>query len=162
MGAGARVAQEDADFFRHFRREGVFNLRGMLIERLLLHPKGLIKEAFSQAVAAQDVARTRFAARFEGELCPLEPHPAFPRHQHEGGAMASELREVARLDYRVPRVFLGMPDRLQQVVNEVLLDCFEYRNLRQAAVVELLRSFGYSRIEGQPGDAPHHVVAYKH
>jgi len=31
-----------------------------------------------------------------------------------------------------------------------------------AAVVELLRSLGYSRIEGQPGDAPYHVVAYKH
>ena len=131
------VVKEGADLLGHFRAEGMFNLAGVLVERVFIDAKRFVEKAFREAMPAEYMPRASLPTRGKRKRCAFQVNQALPRHQQERGPIGRELRQGVRFQNAAAAIFLRMPDGLQQVIDQLLFISGEDGNLCKPPVVKL-------------------------
>ena len=123
--ARSRVPKEGADLFGDLGTQGVLDSASVLVHHVVVDSESVMKQPLSQPVTTDDFLGARLPEAGQKELAGFETDEALPCHPKEGSAVRQEFRHVLSANHRFSGVFLGMPERLQQVVNQFLLDCLK-------------------------------------
>jgi len=135
------MLEEDADLFGDLGTQGVLDSASVLVHHVVVNSEGVMKQPLSQPVATDGFLCARLAEAGQKELAGFETDEVLLCHPKEGGPVRQEFRHVLGAHHTLSGVFLGMPERLQQVVNQFLLDCRENRKLREVAVMQFDTAF---------------------
>jgi hypothetical protein len=129
------MREEDTDLFGDLWTQRVLNPQSMLVHRVIIDVEGIMKQALGEAVAAESLPRARLSEVSKSDFAVLDADQSLVRHAKKGGAVGHEFRHLLGAHDTLPGVFLGVPDGLEKVVNQLSFDGGQNRSRGQAAMM---------------------------
>src|SRR6516225_895614 len=146
------MPEESADLGGYLRAQRVFDLAGVRVQQRFLQTEGVEKQPLRQTMAADDLQGALFTMRRELNVPVVEIYQFFLAHEEEGSAVLDKLRQRFGKHRLPPRLFPGMQDCLQQIVDQFLFLVGEHRDLAQPAVMQFDASLRHATDLGVVGD----------
>jgi hypothetical protein len=130
------MREKDTDLLGDLRTQSVFDSQSMLVHHIVVDVESVVKQAFGEAVAADCLRGARLAEAGQREFAGFDPDEPLLRHAKECGPVGHEFRHFLGAYDALPGVLLGVPDSLEEVVNQLSFDGGENRSFRQATVMK--------------------------